>query len=168
VAYALIRPINFVLATVVIGSCCEIAHAGDEKEPAALVELGAAGESEIRGASGFGPSAAVEFSPTKNFEIEAGVTPLFGGQGRTDWDFELMFRRPFDLSKTLEFEPGIGPTLNGSGQVGVAASTELMIWPWPDRKLGFFIDPSYGVSLAAGHAQSLGITAGILIPIPAN
>jgi hypothetical protein len=51
----------------------------EEKEPSAVIELGAAAEWGLpSGGSGFGPTAAVEFTPIKNWlEIEAGVTPLF-------------------------------------------------------------------------------------------
>jgi len=156
-----------VLLVTAIGTGVETACAEDEneKQPVTIIELGASSEWELHGAPSFGPSAAIEFNPIKNLEIEAGISPLFDSQHRTDWDFELMFRRPFDLSKTFELEPGIGPALNGFGQVGLTASAELMMWPWPDRKLGLFIDPGYTVSLAAGHTQSVGLTVGMLIPI---
>jgi hypothetical protein len=83
----------------------------EEKEngPFAIIELGAAGAWEGTSSS-FGPSVAVEFSPLKNFEIEPGLTPSFDKQGRAEWDIDLLFRRSFDLSKTVELEPGIGPT----------------------------------------------------------
>jgi hypothetical protein len=79
----------------------------DEKEPFAVVELGAAGEWALpSGGSGFGPTAAVEFTPIKNWlEIEAGVATLFS-QGQTEWDTDFLFKKPFDLSPTVEFEPG--------------------------------------------------------------
>jgi hypothetical protein len=32
------------------------------------------------------------------------------------------------LSKKVEFEPGIGPSLSSSGQFGATASFEFMIW----------------------------------------
>jgi len=52
----------------------------EEKEPSAIIEIGGAGEWGLPGASKFGPSAAVEFTPIKDwFEIEAGISTLFGG-----------------------------------------------------------------------------------------
>jgi hypothetical protein len=45
---------------------CKSAQAG-EKEPTAIIELGAAGEWGLPGASSFGPSAAVEFTPIKDW-----------------------------------------------------------------------------------------------------
>ena len=56
----------------------------EEKEPTAIIELGGAGEWGVPGASSYGPSAAVEFTPIKDWlEIEAGVAPMFS-HGRTE------------------------------------------------------------------------------------
>jgi len=140
-----------------------------EKEPVAVLELGAAGAWDVRGGASFGPAAAVEFEPIKDsLVIEAGLAPLFDRSGRTDWDFDVLFRRPFDLSKKVEFEPGIGPTWNGSGQAGAQASFEFMIWTSEEREFGWFIDPSYSVSLAPGHQQSVGLSLGLLFAIPSS
>jgi hypothetical protein len=138
-----------------------------EKEPVAVLELGVAGAWDVGGGAGFGPSAAIEFEPIKNnLVIEAGLAPLFDRSGHADWDFDLLFRRPFDLSKKVEFEPGIGPTFNGAGQVGAQVSFEFMIWTSEEREFGWFIDPSYSASLASGHQQSVGLTLGLLFAIP--
>jgi hypothetical protein len=40
-----------------------------------------------------------------------------------------------------------------------------LIWPWPDRKYGWFLEPSYTYSFINGHEQSLGIGVGLLIAI---
>jgi hypothetical protein len=138
----------------------------EEKEPVAVLELGGAGARSIPGGSSLGPTAAVEFEPIKSYlVIEAGITPFFDNTGHADWDFDLLVRRPFELSKTVEFEPGIGPSLSSSGQVGAVASFEFMIWPWQERKYGWFIDPSYSVSFAQGHQQSFGLAIGLLVGI---
>ena len=152
------------IGVVVLLLCIQAAHA-EEKEPFAVVELGGAAQWGLtNGSPSFGPSAAVEFEPIKNLlVIEAGLTPLFDNRGHSDWDFDLLFRHSFEVSKTVEFEPGIGPTVSSSGQFGAQASFEFMIWPWQERKFGWFVDPSYGVSFAPGHQQSLGLTLGIII-----
>ena len=143
------------------------AASAGEKEPAAVLELGAASTWDVGGGFTFGPSAALEFEPIKNdLVIEAGFTPFFDKGGRADWDFDFLFRHPFDLSNKVEFEPGIGPTWASSGQFGAQASFEFMIWPWQERRFGWFVDPSYSVSFAPGHQQSVGLTIGILIGIP--
>jgi hypothetical protein len=102
----------------------------EEKEPFAVLELGGASAWSVPGGLSFGPTAAIEFEPIKDrLLIEAGITPFFDNSRRAEWDFDLVFRHPFELSKQVEFEPGIGPSVSGSGQVGAAASFEFMIWP---------------------------------------
>lgn len=138
----------------------------EEKEPFAVIELRSAAAWNIGGGSSFGPSASVEFQAAKNISVETGLSPLFNSRGRAEWDFDLVVHRQFDLSETVEFEPGIGPTWASSGQFGATASFEFMIWPWKDRKFGWFVDPSYSVSFATGHQRSLGLTVGLLLAIP--
>jgi hypothetical protein len=145
----------------------------EEKEPFAVVELGAAGEWGLpNGGSSFGPTAAVEFTPVKNWlEVEAGVTPLFS-RGQTEWDTDFLFKKPFDLSPTIEFEPGIGPAwvhTIGSGRTTDSVAGEvvfdLMFWPTRDRKLGWLLEPSYSYDFGKGQ-QSLGVSVGLLFGIP--
>ena len=122
-----------------------------EKEPHAILELGAAGAWDVNGGSAFGPTAAVEFEPIKNYlVIEAGLTPFFDNGGHADWDFDLLFRHPLELSKKAEFEPGIGPTWSSSGQVGAVASFEFMIWPWQERKVRMVCGPELQLFVCTG------------------
>ena len=145
----------------------------EDKEPFAVFELGAAGEWELNSAgSAFGPTAAVEFAPIKNWlVIETGVTTLFS-KGQREWDTDFILKKPFDLSPSVEFEPGLGPvwihtvgrgrTTNG---IGAEAVLDFMFWPTADRKYGWFLEPSYTYSFASGHEQSFGVSGGLLIPI---
>jgi hypothetical protein len=149
-----------------MGGLADVASAAEKeaKEPVAILELGAAGVWDPHGGAAFGPTAAIEFEPIKNYLIiEGGLTPFFDSDHRADWDFDVLFRHSFELSKTVEFEPGIGPTWSSSGQVGGTVSLEFMMWPWQERKFGWFIDPTY--SYTAGHGesrQSLGVAVGLL------
>jgi hypothetical protein len=145
----------------------------EDKEPVAIVELGAAGEWGLNsGGSSFGPTAAVEFTPIKNWlEIETGAQTLFS-HGQTEWDTDFVFKKPFDLSPTVEFEPGIGPvwirTVSAgrtTNAIGAEAVADFMFWPTPDRKFGWFLEPSYTYSFGPGREQSFGVSAGLLIPI---
>jgi len=145
----------------------------EDKEPVAIFELGAAEEWSLNGGrSSFGPTAAVEFTPIKNWlEIETGVTALFS-KGQTEWDTDFVLKKPFDLSPNIEFEPGIGPvwirTVGGgrtTDSIGAEAVADFMFWPTPDRKYGWFLEPSYTYSFASGHEQSFGVSGGLLIPI---
>ncbi len=141
----------------------------EEREPSAIIEIGGAGDWGLPGASSFGPSAAIEFTPIEHWlEIEAGVSMLFGGS-QTEWDTDLLFKKPFTLSKTVEFMIGVGPewTFSREGtKIAGEVAADFMFWPTPDRKYGWFLEPSYSYSFSQGHEQSLGVSAGLLIPIP--
>ncbi len=145
----------------------------DEKEPAAIIEIGGAGEWALtHGKPSYGPSVAVEFTPIKErLEIEAGVTPLFS-RGQTEWDTDLLFKKPYTLSKTAEFMFGAGPewahTIAGghsANSVAAEGALDFMFWPWAKRRFGWYLEPSYGYSFAGGHEQSASVTVGLLIPI---
>jgi hypothetical protein len=144
--------------------------AGD-KEPLAVIELGTASEWSLnRSDYSFGPTAAVEFTPIKNWlVIESGVATLFR-HGQTEWEAGFVFKKPFDLTPSVEFEPGVGPVWMhtvGSGKttIGAEVVAEFMFWPTPDRKFGWFLEPSYTYAFSNGHEQSLGVSIGLLIPI---
>jgi hypothetical protein len=145
----------------------------EDKEPFAIFEFGLAGDWGLNGGGGssFGPTATVEFTAIKNWlEIETGVATLFR-HGQTEWDTDFVFKKPFDLSPSVEFEPGVGPvwihTLGGgrtSDAIGLEALADFMFWPTPDRKYGWFLEPSYTYSFAGGRGQSFGVGVGLLIP----
>jgi hypothetical protein len=144
----------------------------EDKEPFAVLELGGAGEWSFPDATHvLGPSIAVEFDVIKEWlEIEAGTSTLFR-RGHTEWGTELLFKKPFTLSDKVEFMFGVGPawsyTTGGEGsKVAGEAAFDFMIWPWADRKYGWFVEPTYSYSFNKGHEKSLGISAGLLISIP--
>ena len=141
----------------------------EDKEPAAILELGAAGEWALPGATSYGPSLAVEFTPIKNWlEIEVGVARMFhGGHGEADTD--LLFKKPFTLSDQLELMVGVGPqwTFSPEGtKTGVEFALDFMYWPTADRKYGWFLEPAYSYSFNSGHEKSFSTTVGLLVPIP--
>ena len=143
----------------------------EEKEPFALIELGAATERSIQeNASSFGPTAAVEFPVIKDWlEIEIGISPLFR-PGQTEWQADFLFKKPFTLSDKVEFMIGAGPqvsyaTFGGGAKIAGEVELEWMIWPSADRKLGWFVAPTYSYSFSRGHEQSVGFATGLIIPI---
>ena len=149
------------------------AQAGD-KEPAAVVELGAAAERNLTEAqSSFGPTAAVEFTPIENWlELEAGVTPLLRRHS-TEWTTDLLFKKPWTLSDKSEFMLGVGPEwiyTNAFGikqdSVGVEVAPDFMFWSSRKHSFGWYLEPSYDYKFGPGHEHSLGITGGLLIGIP--
>ena len=82
----------------------------DDKETAAVIELGAAANRSLtEGQSSFGPTVAVEVTPIENWlELEAGVTPLFRRHS-TEWSIDLLFKKPWTISDRTEFMLGVGP-----------------------------------------------------------
>jgi hypothetical protein len=145
-----------------------------EKEPAAILELGAAASRSLNeGGSSGGPSFAVEVTPIKEWlELEAGVTPLFSTQG-TEWDTDLLFKKPWTLSRKVEFMAGIGPEWvhtrhAGAGVNALAgeAALDFMFWPARRHKFGWYIEPAYDHGFVYAHDQSFGVTGGLLIAIP--
>jgi hypothetical protein len=82
----------------------------EDKEPFAVIELGAATERSIQvGNYGIGPSAAVEFPVIKDWlEIETGISTLFRS-GQTEWQADLLFKKPFTINEHVEFMIGAGP-----------------------------------------------------------
>ena len=95
---------TFVVAivTALLPVCAAALAEDQEKKPVAILELGAAGAWEVNGGSAFGPTAAVEFEPIKNYlVIEAGLTPFFDNGGHADWDFDLLFRTRSNCRRKL-------------------------------------------------------------------
>ena len=145
-----------------------------EKEPAAVVELGGATDWNVKeGGSSFGPTVAVEVTPIENWlELEAGVTPLFTRHS-TEWDADLLFKKPWTLSKKVEFMLGVGPEWVHTTKYGITTNSvsgevvlDFMFWPSAKRRFGWYLEPGYEYNFGRGHEQSLGISGGLLIAIP--
>src|SRR5579871_2164731 len=105
-------------------------------------------------------------------ELEGGITALFS-RGHTEWDADFLFKKPFTLSDTIEFMFGVGPEWahtiahgKTADSIGGEAVLDFMFWPWPERKVGWYVEPGYGYSFGKGHEQSFGVSAGLLISIP--
>jgi hypothetical protein len=123
-----------------------------------------------RRAFNFGPTTAVEFSVIKEWlSIEIGGASLFT-RGRTEWEGGVVFKKPFDSSKTVELMVGAGPSWSYSkGETGQTSATfvlDFMIWPQVERKFGWFVEQSYSYSFSKGHEKSLAVSVGLLIGIP--
>jgi hypothetical protein len=145
-----------------------------DKEPVAIVEVGgAAGWGLKNGGSSFGPTVAVEVTPIEKWlELEAGVTPSFGRRS-TEWDADFIFKKPWTLSEKVEFMAGLGPEWVHTREYGTATSSvageavlDFMFWPGAKHKFGWYLEPGYEYNFGRGHAQSVGISGGLLIAIP--
>ena len=147
-----------------------------DQDPAAVLELGASGNWNVKGGgSSFGPSVAVEITPIEHWlELEAGVTPLFARHS-TEWDTDLLFKKPWTVSKKMEFMLGIGPAWVHSNSaimtrnsISVEAAPDFMFWPSGKHKIGWYIEPAYEYNFGRGHEQAVGFTIGVLIGIQRN
>jgi hypothetical protein len=161
------------LVSVLLCSGSAFAQSAD-KEPFAIVELGgAAGLSLKDGGSSFGPNLAVEVTPIEKWlELEGGVTPFFGRHS-TEWDADLLLKKPWKLSPKVEFMVGVGPewihtSAYGmrTNSLGASAALDFMFWPSAKHKFGWYLEPAYDYNFGRGHEQSVGISAGLLIAIP--
>jgi hypothetical protein len=79
-------------------------------DPIAILELSAATSCILsEGAATFAPNLAGEITPVENWlEVEAGVSPFYTRHS-TEWDTDLLFKKPWTISRKAEFMLGIGP-----------------------------------------------------------
>ena len=117
------------------------------------------------------PDIAVEVKPIERWlELEVGATSLFRHHS-TEWDTDLLLKKPWTLSKKVEFMAGVGPDWIHTRVGGVTtnsfaaeAALDFMFGPNPKRRFGSYLEPSYAYGLRAGHEQFIGISFGLLIP----
>jgi hypothetical protein len=153
---------------------CASAQQKRDVEEVAVIEIGVAPSRNLQDhASSFGPTAAVEITPVENWlELEAGVTPSFG-HNTTEWGADLLFKKPWTLSPTVEFMAGIGPEWihtreSGATTNSVAGEAVLDFMFWPRRwkhKFGWYVEPGYEYEFGRGHERSIGVSFGLLIAI---
>jgi hypothetical protein len=143
-----------------------------EKEVATVELGGVVGHSLTGGGSNVGSDVAVEFTPIEHWlELEAGVSTLFNSHS-TEWDIDLLFKKPWELSKKMEFMAGAGPLWAHvsedhvvTNSPGVEAILDFMFWPGGKHKLGWFVEPAYDHTFGRGRDQSVGVSFGLLIAI---
>ena len=169
-----VRATNFLLLGLFLCAGMACAQSVD-KDPRAIVEVGgAAGRSLKNGGSSLGADAAIEFTPIENWlELEAGVTPLFSRHHSTEWNTDLLFKKPWTLSKKAELMAGVGPEWVHTREPGMRANSiageavlDFMFWPGGKHNFGWFLEPGYDYNFAHGHERSFGISFGLLIAIP--
>lgn len=144
-----------------------------EKESAAILELGA---EPARSLSGGGwtlsPTVAAEVTPIENWlELEFGVTPTFGHYP-TEWDTDLLFKKPWTISRKVEFMFGVGPEWIHIRENGIATNSvageialDFMFWPSPARRFGWYVEPAYDYTFGHRHVQAIGVSIGLLISV---
>jgi hypothetical protein len=145
-----------------------------ENEPVAIAELGGAAGLDLKGGGwSYGYDLAVEVTPIGDWlELELGVTPVFGPHLK-ELDIDLLFKKPWTLSRKLEFMAGIGPAWSHADENGVITNTfageaalDFMYWPSIRHRFGIYLEPAYEYGFGKAHDQSLGISGGLLVAIP--
>jgi hypothetical protein len=149
-------------------------EAKEDKDPVTILELGASTSWNFTGgAATFAPNLAAEVTPIENWlELEAGISPFYT-RNSTEWDTDLLFKKPWTRSRKAEFMFGIGPEwvhLQQNGKTSNSIAGELagdfMFWPTGKHRFGWYLEPAYNYNFAKGHQQSTGMSAGLLIGIP--
>lgn len=144
-----------------------------DDDPPAIAELGGAMNWNLKGLTpSAGPSVAIEFTPIKEWlELEFGATESYSKEP-AGLSLDLLFKKPFTLSRTLEFMAGVGPEFSSLRENGRTTNTwageaalDLMYWPFKRHKFGFYAEPAYDYTFSSGHEQSIGLSAGLLISI---
>jgi hypothetical protein len=145
---------------------------GDE-DPKAIFEFGAAASWDLSGgAATFAPNLAAEITPVEHWlELEAGVSPFYTHNSQ-EWDTDLLFKKPWTISRKAEFMLGIGPAWvhlkqNGRWTDSIAGeiAADFMFWPTGKHRFGWYLEPAYDYSFAGGHQKSIGISGGLLIGV---
>ncbi len=141
----------------------------EELEHAIIIGLGGATEMELRGGSlHAGVNALVEYEAIANWlELELGLSILQAEGGR-EVPIDLLFKKPFRLTRRLELMIGVGPQIvrvSGTERKGTFAGGELVFdfMFWPTHHLGLWLEPSYAFLFRDGVSHSLGATGGMLV-----
>ncbi|HWZ60919.1 MAG TPA: hypothetical protein VNW46_18180 [Gemmatimonadaceae bacterium] len=145
----------------------------NEADHVAVLEIGGAADWGLNGGpASLGGTLAVEVTPIERWlELEAGVTAL-GTNGRRQVSTDLIFKKPFAFSPTVEFMAGAGPqlswTLSGPRHTrSLAAEVALDFMFWVTKHVGWYVEPAYDFSgFRATSDRSLGMTAGLIIGVP--
>ena len=145
-------------------------EANEKKDPVAILEVGASQSWNFSGgAATFAPNLAVEMNW---LELEAGVSPFYTRKS-TEWDTDLLFKKPWTISQKAEFMLGVGPewvhlrqNVKVTNSISMEVAGDFMFWPTGKHRFGWFLEPAYDYSLARDHQQSTGMSAGLLIAIP--
>jgi hypothetical protein len=168
-----VRVTKFALLTALLFSSRNALGQSADKEPAAIVELGGATSVDVKDSTpSIGPTLAVEVTPIENWlELEVGTTPLFSRHS-TEWSADLLFKKPWTLSKKVELMLGVGPQwvhTNEHGRTPNSVSGEavldFMFWPSAKHRFGWYLEPGYEYNFGRGHERSVGVSGGLLIPI---
>jgi hypothetical protein len=140
----------------------------DEGDHALVLEFGGAGDWSR--AEGFHPGGtfAFEVTPIEHWlELEIGFTAI-RADASTEMPFDVLFKKPWRLSRQVEFMIGVGPEVvhatgpNRATFWGLSSVLDFMFWA--RKNVGWYAEPGYEVTFRGGTTHhGLGIEAGLLI-----
>jgi len=150
------------------------AHAGDDKElphdHTVLIGLGGATEYELGGGSFHsGRNAMVEWDIIENWqELEVAASLLAGDKG-VEVPIDLIVKKPFRLTQSVELMLGIGPELvrlstpaKKTTYVGGQAAIDFMFWP--SHRFGLWVEPTYDLVFQnTTLSHGIGSMGGLLV-----
>ena len=83
-----------------------------------------------------------------------------------EWSVDFLLKKPFTLSKSVEFFFGIGPEWKiSNNSIAGEAVLDFMFWPGRKHRFGWYLEPAYDYSFGRGHERSIGMSVGLLIAI---
>jgi len=140
----------------------------DSEDHAAVLEVGGVASVQLSdGSSHFGGSIAVEKTFVENWlELELGISAT-GGGGEKELAASLLLKKPWTFSPQFEFMIGVGPELvhslqpNGVTAPGLVSGLDFMFWP--NRNIGWYVEPTYEIVFDHGSRGSFTATVGLLI-----
>jgi hypothetical protein len=134
-----------------------------------VFELGWAGDwSPDEGVHPTGATFAFEITPLEHsLELEFGVSAI-RSHGSTESSIDVLFKKPWPISKQFEFMAGVGPELihatgtDGGTFWGVSGVLDFMFWP--TKNVGWYLEPGYEATFHDGTTQhGLAMAAGVII-----
>lgn len=143
---------------------------GDEEafDHTIIIGLGGAGELELpEGSAHAGGSLFVEWEAIDRWlELELGASVL-AAEGGVEVPIDLLFKKPFRLSRSIEVMVGLGPEVvrvstpaKKTTLIGVEFAVDFMLWP--SQHVGLWVEPTYGVVFNSAARSGLACTAGII------
>jgi hypothetical protein len=154
------------------------AHEAHHPEPLVTIKLGGTFERSVSDyTNSYGPTAGLQTGLFHDaLEMELGTTALLR-DGHANWKTGLIFKKPIEVSESVELAAGAGPLwfhrshLGEDPEVakdsaGVEGVVEMVFWPGEHRSLGFYAETGYSYDFGKGHEKAAGAGAGVLVPLP--
>ena len=146
-----------------------VAPLADQEDHRVVFELGWAGDwSPDEGWHPKGITFAVEVTPIEHWlELEVGVSAI-RADGVTEVPIDVLFKKPWQLSRQVEFMAGIGPEMiremGSRPRTNWGLSCVLDFMFWPRKNVGWYLEPGYEVTFHDGGAHhGAGVAGGLLI-----